>query len=322
MRKAAASDSLPPEIVAENDSGQGEGIVVEPIASEDLPKWVPGRVLCKSDGLGWNGVMLRSYAYKGQDVEIPPMRDFMLVSYQAGVTPMQRRFDGRWSQATCSPGAVSLLTRSQQSHWHWTEDVDVTHVYLTQEFVADVAVEVAGRTVADVALADVLRTDDPLLAAAIGEIAAEAAQSGLGGPLYVEAAARQLVILLLRKYAALSFRLTAHVGTLTSAQRRTVLDFIDARLDDAIDLKAIAAEVNMGACTFTRYFRRTIGMAPYAYVMERRLERARRLLGETAMPIKEVASACGFSDQAHLTRLFARRFHTTPLAHRKQNGAG
>lgn len=305
-----------------NDAGQGEGIVVEPIASEDLPLWVPGRVLCRSDGLGWKGVMLRSYAYEGQDVEIPPMRDFMLVSYQAGVTPMQRRFDGRWSQATCSPGAVSLLTRSQQSHWHWTEPVDVTHVYLTQAFVADVAFEVAGRTVADVALADVLRTDDPLMAAAIGAIAAEAAQSGLGGPLYVEAAARQLVILLLRKYAALRFRLTEHAGTLTSAQRRTVLDFIDAHLEGAIDLSSIAAEVNMGACTFTRYFRRTIGVAPYAYVMERRLERARRLLGETAMPIKEVAAACGFSDQAHLTRLFSRRFHTTPLAHRKQSGAG
>lgn len=295
--------------------------MVEPIASEDLPLWVPGRVLCTSDGLGWKGVMLRSYAYKGQDVEIPPMRDFMLVSYQAGVTPMQRRFDGRWSKATCSPGAVSLLTRSQQSHWHWTEDVDVTHVYLTQEFVAGVAVEVAGRSVADVALADVLRTDDPLMAAAIGEIAAEAAQSGLGGPLYVEAAARQLVILLLRKYAALRFRLADHAGQLTPAQCRTVLDFIEAHLEDALDLSSIAAEINMGACTFTRHFRRTVGLAPYAYVMQRRLERARRLLGETAMPIKEVAAVCGFSDQAHLTRLFARHYRTTPSAYRKQDGS-
>ena len=58
----------------------------------------------------------------------------MLVAYQVGVTPMQRRFDGRWSRTTCGPGAVSLLTRSQRSHWHWTEDVDVTHVYLSQEF--------------------------------------------------------------------------------------------------------------------------------------------------------------------------------------------
>jgi AraC family transcriptional regulator len=51
--------------------------------------------------------------------------------------------------------------------------------------------------------------------------------------------------------------------------------------------------------------------------MARRLDRARRLLAETAMPAKEVAAACGFADQAHLTRLFARRFGVTPSAFRK-----
>lgn len=35
------------------------------------------------------------------------------------------------------------------------------------------------------------------------------------------------------------------------------------------------------------------------------------------MPAKEVAAACGFADQAHLTRLFARRFGVTPSAFRK-----
>ena len=80
----------------------------ELVAPEDLPSFVPGTILSRSDGLDWNGVALRSYAYKGQDVEVPAMRDFMLVSYQVGVTPMERRFDGRWTQTTCGPGAVSL----------------------------------------------------------------------------------------------------------------------------------------------------------------------------------------------------------------------
>ena len=293
--------------------------MVEPIAAEDLPRWVPGTLLRRSDDLGWKGVKLRSWAYRGQDVEIPPMRDFLLVAYQVGTTPMQRRFDGRWSRATCSPGAVSLLTRSQKSHWHWTEDVDVTHVYLSQEFVSDVAVEVSGRGVADVALADVLRADDPQLAHAIAAIAAEVDERGLGGPLYVEAVARQLVILLLRRYAALRFRLREEEGMLTAAQRRTVLDFIDAHLDGALHLDGIAASINLGACTFARQFRKSMGATPHAWVMERRLERARRLLAETALSAKEVSAACGFADQAHLTRLFARRFATTPAAFRKEH---
>lgn len=292
--------------------------MAELLVPEDLPDWVPGKILARSDDLGWKGVALRSYAYSGQDVEVPPMRDFMLVSYRVGVTPMERRFDGKWTQTTCGPGSVSLLTRSQASHWHWTEDVDVTHVYLTQDFVSEVACEVMGRTVEDVTLADVLRTDDPVMTAAVSSIAAEATASGLGGALYVDSVARQLVIHLLRRYAAVRLRPQEQSGRLTAAQRRSVLEFIEANLHGALDLKAMAAEVNMGACTFARHFRRTIGVAPYAYAMERRLDRARRLLENTSIPTKEIASISGFSDQAHLTRLFARRYGTTPSAFRKE----
>ena len=293
--------------------------MAELLAPERLIDWVPGRILSKSDDLGWSGVASRTYAYKGQDVAIPAMRDFLLVSYKTGVTPMERRFDGRWSQATCGPGVVSLLTRSQASHWNWSQDVAVDHVYLTQEFVSSVAAEVAGRSVSEVSLADVLRTDDPLLATMVDLIAGEAKSPGLGGAMYAEAAARQLVVHLLRNYASVSVRPAAEAGCFSEGQSRTILEFIDAHLDGTIDLATLAATVNMGACTFSRYFRRTFGIAPYSFVMERRLECARRLLAETGVPTKTVASMCGFSDQSHLARLFARRYGMPPARFRKSS---
>ena len=291
------------------------------LAPEDLPVWVPGKVLSKSDDLGWKGVALRSYRYKGQDVHIPAMRDFMLVSYRTGVTPMERRFDGRWSRTTCGPGAVSLLTRSQTSHWCWTEDVEVTHVYLSQGLVSEVASEVTGRTVAEVSLADVLRTDDPVVTAAVEAISAEAADVGLGGALYVESVARQLVIHLLRHYAAVRLRSPERSGQLSTAQRRTAADFIEANLQNGLDLATMAAEVNLSASSFARHFKRSFGVPPYAYVMERRLDRARSLLIQTGLSVKAVAATCGFADQAHLTRLFVRRYGMTPSILRKQSDA-
>jgi AraC family transcriptional regulator len=49
-------------------------------------------------------------------------------------------------------------------------------------------------------------------------------------------------------------------------------------------------------------------------VIERRIERAKGLLQPGAMPIKQIAAACGFSDQAHMTCLFRRHLGISPAA--------
>lgn len=289
------------------------------IAPKDLPDYVPGEVLAHSDGLGWRGLYMRAYGYRGQDVEIPAMRDYMLVSYQTGITPMRRRFDGRWSETLCRPGAVSLLTRSQLSHWHWTEDVTVTHVYLTQDFVSNIAREFTGRGVDEVSLNDVLRTDDPILTGAVCTIASEARSPTHGSDLYIEAVGRQLVIHLLRNYADIKLCREAGRGLLSPAHRARALEFIEENLHRHLELGEIAAKLNMGVSTFSRHFSETFGQPPYAYVTERRLDRARRLLEETQRPAKDIAVTCGFSDQPHLTRMFSRRYGVSPAAFRKQD---
>ena len=73
------------------------------IQYKELPEWVPGRILLSSDDLGWKNVALRSYHYHGQDVLVPAMSDFMIVGYQGGVTPMQRRLEGGWKKEVMSP---------------------------------------------------------------------------------------------------------------------------------------------------------------------------------------------------------------------------
>jgi len=294
------------------------GTLVPP---EDLPNWVPGDVLCASDDLGWRNVFLRSYHYLGQDVIVPAMRDFMIVGYRLGATPMQRRFDGQWSHATCAPGAVSLLTRAEQSHWFWSETIDVTHVYFSQELVLDVAQEVLDRPVVEVSLADVLHLEDPAITFALQAIAAEAQMRALGGPLYVETLARGMIIHLLRKYASVKPGRELDAGGRLDARRRALIDdYIDAHLDEAIDLKTLADLANLPVCAFARQFKRATGKAPYAYVIEQRLERAQKMLAFTSLPIKQISASCGFADQAHLTRLFLRSRDRTPAAYRRELG--
>jgi len=67
-----------------------------------------------------------------------------------------------------------------------------------------------------------------------------------------------------------------------------------------------------------RSFTRRYGLSPYAYVVGRRIDNARRLLLEGAEPA-EVAIAVGFYDQAHFTRHFKKHTATTPARYARSH---
>lgn len=282
------------------------------ISPRDLPTWVPGQVLSASDSLGWKDVGHRAYRYTGLDVPIPAIDHFMLVRYRTGQTPMDRRFDGRWTRATCGPGDFSLLTRSEPSHWHWTQDIDVSHTYLSEAIMSRVACDMMERTVAEVRLHDLLCAQDAVVTNIVDAITFEAQQQAPGGALYVEALATQLAVHLLRQYTCVTFRENVVAGRLSPSRLRRLMEFVEEHLHESITLEQMAGVAGLGVWTFTKHFRASVGRAPHEFVVDRRVERAQRLLSQGLLVIKEVAAACGFADQAHMTRVFQSRLGTTP----------
>ncbi len=289
-------------------------LLIEP---GELPRWVPGQLLESSDAFGGRGVGLRSWRYQPQDVEVPALSHFMIVAYRRGSTRMARRFEGRWSHADCHPGDLSLLTRSQGSHWHWNSEIDVRHAYLPQSTLSTVAVDMLERPIADIRLHDLLNVRDPAVSGILDAMSAEATAKAPGGALCVEALGIQLAVHLLRRYASVSCREPKPMGGLPAAACRRLRDFIEAHLNEPLTLEQLAQQAGMGVWSFSRRFRQSFGQAPHAYLIERRVERARELLAQGRMPVKAIASACGFSDQAHLTRMMQQKLGVTPGALRR-----
>lgn len=289
------------------------------IPPKDLLQWVPGEVLSTSEALGWKDVEQRSYRYKGQDVLIPPLDHFMIVCYYTGQTPMDRCIDEGWKRTACAPGDISLLTMSQDSHWHWTEEIDVSHVYLSNTLMSRVAMDVMGRPIEEVRLHDLLRTQDSLLTSIVGAITREVKSRGIGGSLYAEALGMQLAIHLLRNYASVTFKETGVSGRLSQQQKQRLLEFVDANLQDSIRLEEMADAVGLGVWTFSRRFSESFDCSPHTFVTEQRVERAKRMLREGTLAIKEIAYLCGFSDQAHLTRVLRAKLGITPAQLRYTN---
>jgi AraC-like DNA-binding protein len=96
---------------------------------------------------------------------------------------------------------------------------------------------------------------------------------------------------------------------------RRVTDYMADCLAEDIRLDDLARLAELSPFHLIRVFTGHTGLPPHAYLVAKRLERARELLG-TPLRLAEVAAHAGFADQAHLTRLFKRRYGITPGAYR------
>jgi AraC family transcriptional regulator len=290
----------------------------ELIAPQELPKWVPGDILLASDEAGWSNVMLRSYRYAPSDVYVPPMRDFMLVAYGCGPTSMNRKVDGPWHHEFMVPGNISLLTRAEESHWRWTSDIEVTHLYLTHDKLAQTSSEMFDRDIDEVKLRDELKIDDPMLRSGIASLSGEIRSDELAGQLYVDAVTTQICVQILRSYASVAFKESRAPNGLSPVQAKMLAEYIEVHLDQPLSLDELAEIAHVSASHFSRLFKQRFGTAPHSYVIQRRLACAQQLLAKSALAIKQIAAKSGFFDQSHMTRVFQKHLGITPSAFREQ----
>lgn len=89
------------------------------------------------------------------------------------------------------------------------------------------------------------------------------------------------------------------------------------RLEEPLDVAAMARHAGVSPRTFARRFRAETGTTPLQWLLSRRVLEARRLLEETELPIEAVAWRVGFGNAASLREHFRRATATTPSAYRR-----
>jgi len=88
-------------------------------------------------------------------------------------------------------------------------------------------------------------------------------------------------------------------------------------LDDELSLESLAQESGYSRVHFVRMFRAATGRSPHNYLLNLRIERARELLSNPALPLTDIALDCGFSSHSHLTRVFRQFVGVTPSEYRR-----
>lgn len=113
------------------------------------------------------------------------------------------------------------------------------------------------------------------------------------------------------------------LGGVAWRQARAARDYLDAHATRAVRSGELEAVTGLDRFALSRHFRAAFATSPHRYLLMRRLQQARAMIG-AGEGISDVAAATGFADQSHLNRHFKKTYGMTPgqwaaLAHTSEN---
>jgi AraC-like DNA-binding protein len=90
-----------------------------------------------------------------------------------------------------------------------------------------------------------------------------------------------------------------------------------AKLPQALDVNALAAEHGMSRTHFSHFFRARTGLTPARFGAEVRIHQATRMLLDSHAPLKQIALDCGFANANYFCKVFRRFQHMSPASFRR-----
>jgi len=104
-------------------------------------------------------------------------------------------------------------------------------------------------------------------------------------------------------------------GTRTTVER--ALKLIETGALDNGDVEALAGRLGIGPRHLSRLFAKQLGASPVQVAQSVRIQRAKRLLNETGLPVTEIAFRSGFGSVRHFNTVFSKLYGRTPSSLRR-----
>src|SRR3569833_796795 len=131
----------------------------------------------------------------------------------------------------------------------------------------------------------------------------------------VEHLEKQSASVVFVEFVQLCFGTSRSIHTVGLPRLARAADFIRQNCTRALRLEDICVAASLSASHLIRAFKAAYGLTPHAYQLNCRIELCRAQL-RAGRSIADVASAAGFSDQAHFQRIFKRFVAATPGQYR------
>ncbi len=219
-----------------------------------------------------------------------------------------------------SPGQTAL-TNTGQFHSGRARNVEFVSIEISPVIINELVMEIGlTRTHSEITFRSSVVTD-AFITDSARRVAREMADLGPGHGAMLDALARQIVIHLLRSHLTVrkSTRVELSRAGLVDRRLRRAIEFMHDNFSRELQLEEIASAAYLSEYHFARLFKQITGVTVHVYLANIRLERARKLIVETAYSINEIAAMVGYQSQSHFTKIFKSATGITPRAYRGRN---
>jgi AraC family transcriptional regulator len=254
------------------------------------------------------GFRLEKYQLAAGDVQPSPTAKHHLCMHIGPPVATRRSLDGMTQQRVQRAGDIDIVPSGMAGHWRNEGAFELLLVEIDPASVARLGDDPGGAY----PIRPALRLRDPHLYHLTLALMADAGEPGPASQLYRESVMTALLTRLILLQDRAQGAEADMRSRFTVLQQRRLAEFIEENIASELNLPILAALTGYGLSRFKTLFKNTFGSAPHAYVLQRRVEHARRLIETGALPLSQIALEAGFSHQSHMASALRRSLGMSP----------
>lgn len=292
-----------------------KAIVVDLTTPQDSAQVLPQAPILSSQHTEWGGVFFAHYRHPSHEtLEHYLMQHTLIITDVNSQFQVEQRIDTQFKRYQNGNGQFDIFP-ANLSHWaYWDREIEFSTIAICPQFLQRLAMEENKSN--EIELIPQLGIIDPIVGHLALALKAEVETGCLTGRLYGESLGTAIAMRLIQNYSVFKTQIPHHSKGLPKSQLCQVIDYMNAHLERDISLPELAEVAFMSQSHFTRLFKQSMGVTPYQYLLNQRIERVKQLLKQKKIAIADVALQCGFANQTHLTKRFRQIIGITPKAYR------
>ena len=282
-------------------------------------------ILLSSEKCMWQGVMLEQHLFPPFEQSDVTAAAHLIGIHIGDAIKLEYKYKNKnkneissWPrQSLIIPGDICIIAEHTVFSLKWQESTEGLVLSLDADWLNRVTQESTSSD--SVELVNIIGGRDRLLSTISLALRDEVTKDCSAGNLYVDCLLTTLAIHLSNKYRAVKLNEKEQklpLG-LSRYQKKQAINYIQSNLDKDLKLSEMAKVVGLSQYHFARLFKRSLGISPWRYVLQCRIERSKELLRSHRMAITEVAKATGFSSSSYFTKQFHQIVGVTPKAYQQ-----